>query len=133
MLYSVYCRRIKEEDQFFSNKIDDIIKYDWYILGNHLPPMEVMELLIQANSYPSEEDYIQIVLPELEFGNTVLNTKNNEVGKVIYFDQDPVQRFDEEYLDEDGAPIDTLYEYVTVETLDGDTVIWEMRDLIVIG
>lgn len=136
MLYSVYCKWIKPDD------IDDKSKYnidsselplysDWVCLGNNLPAMEVLEILNLCNSSPYADDYIEVVLPDININDKVMNIKNNKIGKVIEIDQQPTEMFNEVYLDEDGLP-EKLFEFVTVDC-EGEIVNWVLGDLIVIN
>lgn len=130
MLYSVYSKWVISEDMEIDYDTKQIFG-NWILVGNNLTPTQVMEILTTCHASPHEDDYIQIVLPELEIGDHVLNIKDNRVGTVLYFDQNPVGRFDEIYTDDEGLPIDNSFEFVTVES-EGENITWEMKNLIVV-
>ena len=132
MLYSVYSKWIISEDDKDNIDCHELPLFNnWVLVGSNLAPTEVMEILLTCEANVYADNYIQIVLPEINFGDIVMNIKNNKIGKVIYFDQNPIQRFDEIYTDEEGIPVEKIFEFVTVES-EGEVLNWEMKDLIVI-
>lgn len=133
MLYSVYTKWIMNDNDIENIDQSELpILNAWIQIGENLSPNDVMEVLLNCENSVYADSYIQVVLPELNIGDKVMNIKNNQIGTVVYFDQSPVQRFDEIYVDEQGIPMDGLFEYVTVES-EGETLNWEMKNLIVIN
>lgn len=130
MLYSVYSKWVFDENAI-TDYDEAMVWNNWVLIGNGLSPSQVVDILINCHSSPYEDDYIEVVLPDLEIGDIVLNMKDNRIGKVVYFDQKPLEAF-ENFLIDGNIQLDKIFEYVSVD-YQGETLNWKMSDLIVMN
>lgn len=132
MLYSVYNKWIVNKEGLV-NFDEARIYNDWVVVGNNLTLSEVMEILSICEQSQFADDYIQVVLPELNIGDKVMNIKNNQTGTVVYFDQNTISAFDDIQRNIDGVIINKKFEFVTISSSEGETLVWEIKDLIVVN
>lgn len=131
MLYSVYNKWIVNKEGLI-NFDEAQIYNDWVVIGSNLTLSEVKEIISNCNQSKFADDYIQVILPELNIGDKVMNIKNNQIGTVIYFDQNPITGFDNININDDGIVINKKSEFITIRS-ESETLVWELQDLIVVN
>lgn len=132
MLYTIHSKWVFDKDIVLD--YDESMVYgNWVEIANQLTEQEVVDVLHHCNESPFEDDYIQVVTPDLNIGDIVINIKDNKVGQVTHFESGSLEAFND-FLAEDINPIGKILEPVTVITLEsGETMNWQMKDLIVIN